>query len=112
MKRIHYASGSLLTGDDIADVLVRFAAALAHNNDAAEVRAPAVTEGGGKDDVLLLLGPSSQMLAEHEEYGGAELHDERFVAEFEHKIAALGPQRATYVEHGTDELPDTDFDLM
>ena len=45
MKRIHYASGSLLTGDDIADVIVRFAAALAHNNGAAEVRAPAVVDG-------------------------------------------------------------------
>lgn len=112
MKRIHYASGSLLTGDDIADVLVRFAAALAQNNSAAEVHAPAVVEGGGTGEVLLLLGPSSQMLAEQEEYGGNELHDESFVAEFEHRIAALGPQRASYVENGTDQVPDVDFDLL
>ena len=112
MKRIHYASGSLLTGDDIADVLVRFAAALAHNNDAAEVHAPAVIDGGETGEVLRLLGPASPILAEDEEFAGDELRDERFIAEFEGKIAALGPQRATYVEHGTDDLPDLDFDLL
>jgi hypothetical protein len=112
MKRIHYASGSLLTGDDIADVLVRFAAALAHSNGAAEVRAPVVRDDGGRGEVLLLLGPASQMLAEAETYTGAELRDEPFVAEFEHRIASLGPQRATFVENGTEDLPDVDFDLL
>lgn len=112
MKRIHYASGSLLTGDDIADVIVRFAAALAQNNAAAEVRAPVVVDGGSTGEVLLLLGPASQMLAEDAEYSGSELHDQPFVEEFEHRIAALAPQRATYVEHGTDDIPDVDLDLL
>ncbi|MFF9564516.1 hypothetical protein ACF1AJ_14315 [Leifsonia sp. NPDC014704] len=112
MKRIHYASGSLLTGDEIADVIVRFAAALAKNNSAAEVRAPAVLDGGSTGEVLLLLGPASQMLAEDAEFSGAELRDEPFVEEFEHRIAALAPQRATFVEHGTDEIPDVDLDLL
>ena len=112
MKRIHYASGSLLTGDDIADVIVRFAAALAHNNAAAEVHAPAVVDGGGTGEVLLLLGPASQMLAEDEEFGGQELRDEPFVAEFEQRIAALGPYRATYVENGTEDVDDLDIDLL
>lgn len=112
MKRIHYASGSLLTGDDIADVIVRFAAALAHNNGAAEVRAPAVVDGGARGKVLLLLGPASQMLAEDEAFEGDELRDEPFVAEFEQRIAALGPQRATYVENGTEDVTDLDIDLL
>ncbi|GAA2051653.1 hypothetical protein [Leifsonia soli] len=112
MKRIHYASGSLLTGDDIADVIVRFAAALAQNNAAAEIHAPVVVDSGGTGEVLLLLGPASQMLAEDAEYSGAELRDESFVAEFEHRIAALAPQRATFVEHGTEDIPDVDLDLL
>ena len=112
MKRIHYASGSLLTGDDIADVLVRFAAALAHRKDAAEVRAPAVVDGGQTGEVLMLLGPASQILAEDEEFDGAELKDAEFVSEFEDKIAALAPVRATFVEHGTDDMPDLDYDLL
>ena len=112
MKRIHYASGSLLTGDDIADVLVRFAAALAHNNDAAEVRAPAIVEDGSRGEVLMLLGPASQILAEDEHYSGRELRDERFVAEFEGRIAAIGPRKGTFVEHGTEDLPGIDYDLL
>ncbi|MGO4534731.1 hypothetical protein [Leifsonia sp. 2MCAF36] len=112
MKRIHYASGSLLTGDDIADVLVRYAAALAHNNDSAEVHAPAIIEGGLTGEVLMLLGPASQILAENEPFVGEELRDEAFVEELEGRIAVLGPQRATFVEHGTEELPDVDFDLL
>jgi len=112
MKRIHYASGSLLTGDDIADVLMRFGAALAHNNAAAEVCAPAVVDGGSRGEVLLLLGPASQMLAEDEAFGGEELLDEPFVEEFEQRIAALGPRRATYVENGTEDVTDLDIDLL
>ncbi|MGH1526613.1 hypothetical protein ACRAWC_22440 [Leifsonia sp. L25] len=112
MKRIHYASGSLLTGDDIADVIVRFAAALAHNNEAAEVEAPAVLEDGRAGEVLLLLGPASQMMAEEEQYDGPELRDEGFVTAFEEKIAALGPRRATFVSNGTEDLPDMDYDLL
>jgi hypothetical protein len=112
MKRIHYASGSLLTGDAIADVIVRFAAALAHNNSASEVRAPVVADGGGTGEVLLLLGPASQILAEDEEYGGEELLDEPFVAEFERRIAALGPHRAAFVENGTEDVLDLDIDLL
>jgi hypothetical protein len=112
MKRIHYASGSLLTGDDIADVLVRFAAALAQNNDSTEVHAPAIVDDQRTGEVLMLLGPASQILVEDEHYAGEELRDEPFVAGVEAKIAALGPQRATYVEHGTEELPDVDFDLL
>jgi hypothetical protein len=112
MKRIHYASGSLLTGDDIADVLVRFAAALAHSNDSADVHAPAIVEDGSAGEVLLLLGPASQILVEDEHFAGAELRDEPFVNDLEGRIAALGPQRATFVEHGTEEMPDVDFDLL
>ena len=30
----------------------------------------------------------------------------------EAKISALGPQRATFVKNGTEDLPDVDFDLL
>src|SRR5439155_14780063 len=67
MKRIHYASGTLVTGDAIADVLMRYAASLAANNAAADVHAPALLESGQLGDVQLLLGPASQILAEDEQ---------------------------------------------
>ena len=102
MKRIHYASGSLLTGDKIADVLVGYAAALATNEAAAEVRAPALSADGTVGPVLLLLGPASQIMAEDEHSEHPEVEDAEFVAECEKQIAALGPRRAGYVTEGID----------
>ncbi len=112
MKRIHYASGSLLTGDEIADAVVRFAATLATNAAAAEVRAPAILDNGEVGEALLLLGPASQILAETETFDGAELHAAAFVADLDKRMHAFGPQRATFVRQGTDELEGLDFDLM
>lgn len=112
MKRIHYASGSLLTGDEIADAVVRFAATLARNAAAAEVRAPAILDNGEVGETLLLLGPASQILAETETFEGAELRSDDFVADLDKRMGAFGPQRATFVHQGTDDLDGLDFDLM
>ena len=112
MKRIHYASGSLLTGDAIADGLVRYAAALATNAAAAEVRAPAILDSGELGEAVMVLGPASQMLAETEVFDGPELSDADFVRELEERMAALGPRRATYVRRGTEGLDDLDVDLL
>lgn len=112
MKRIHYASGSLLTGDEIADAVVRFAATLATNAAAAEVRAPAILDTGKVGEALLLLGPASQILAETESYEGAELRSADFVAELDRRIAGFGPRRAAFVHQGTDEFEGLDIDLL
>jgi hypothetical protein len=112
MKRIHYASGSLLTGDAIADVLVRYAAALARAASAAEVRAPAILESGEVGEAVMLLGPASQILAESEPFAGPELRDEHFVHELDDRVSALGPRRATFVRSGTEGMDDLDVDLL
>jgi hypothetical protein len=112
MKRIHYAGGSLLTGDDIADALVRLAEALALNNRAAEIHAPALTDRHTVTDVTLLMGPASQMLAEAEPYDGDELEDRSFVEEMEARVRELAPQRAGFVQNGTDGLDDVDIDML
>ena len=110
MKRIHYASGSLLTGDAIADVLLRYAAALASNRTAAEVSAPAVAEAGDVTEVMLVLGPASQILAENAP-GIDELVDDEFVESLERKVAALGT-KAGFVTSGTEESDGLDLDLL
>ncbi len=112
MKRIHYASGSLLTGDTIADVLVRYAATLAKNEAAAEVQAPALSVNGTVRPVLLLLGPASQMLAEDEQSEHPDVEDAEFVAECEKQIAAMGPRRAGYVTDGIDDAAGIDLDYL
>lgn len=112
MKRIHYASGALLTGDEIADVIVRYAAALAHNDAAAEVIAPAMLETGETGEVSLLLGPASQILVERADYARDELRDEEFVAALQRKILELAPRRATFVQRGTEEAEAIDLDYL
>jgi len=112
MKRIHYASGTLVTGDAIADVLMRYAASLAANNSAADVHAPAILESGTVGDVQLLLGPASQILAEDEPGDRPELEDSEFVAQVEKRVAALGPQRAGFVEQGTEEAESLDIEYL
>ena len=109
---MHYASGSMLTGDAIADVLVRYAAALATSASAAEVHAPTIVESGEPGETTLLLGPASQILTEHEPFDGAELRDDAFVHDLDERIARLGTPRATFVQRGTDDVDDIDVDLL
>ena len=112
MKRIHYASGSVLTGDAIADVLVKYAAALATNTAAAEVHAPAILEDGEVGEIVMLLGPASQIMAETEHFDGPELLDDDFVNGLDDRVAALGPRRATFVRLGTESMDDYDVDML
>ncbi|WP_431278732.1 hypothetical protein [Leifsonia poae] len=111
MKRIHYASGTLVTGDDIADVLVRYAAVLAENGGAAEVSAPVVVGDGQVGRALLLLGPASQILAE-DAPDTAELEDAEFVAEVGRSIAALGTPQAGFVKPDPDNTEAIDLDYL
>jgi hypothetical protein len=112
MKRIHYASGSLVTGDKIADVLLSYAAVLATNEAAAEVRAPALSGDGTVGSVLLLLGPASQMMAEDEQSEHPDVEDAEFVAACEKQMAAMGPRRAGYVTEGIDDAGGIDLDYL
>lgn len=112
MKRIHYASGAVLTGDAIAEALVQYAAALATSNAAAEVHAPIRLDTGEDGEAVMLLGPASQILAEQEPSTAAELTDTAFVSDIEERIAALGPMKAGYVRNGTEEFDDLDPDLL
>jgi hypothetical protein len=112
MKRIHYASGSLLTGDAVAEALVGYAAALAANKTAAEVHAPAVLDSGQRGEVLLLLGPASQILAEDEADQADELLAPEFVADLEQRTRELGPLKADFVQSGTDDVDGMDLDFL
>jgi len=112
MKRIHYASGTLVTGDAIADVLMRYAASLAANNSAADVHAPALLDSGEIGDVQMVLGPASQILAEDAPGDHPELEDAEFVELYEKKVAALAPRRAEFVGQGVEESESLDIDYL
>lgn len=94
MKTIHYAGGTVLTNDDIADAVVDYAAALAKRETSAELTIPAILEDGSRSEASLLLGPASQIVAKPAVDPVGELVDAALVDEITHKTAALGPIRA------------------
>jgi hypothetical protein len=63
MKRILYANGSVLTGNDIATSVVRYAAALARAKSADTVQIPTIRDDR-QTTVEMLIGPSSQLMIE------------------------------------------------
>ena len=88
MRRIHYAEGSVLTGDDIAAAVLEYARMLASTATAATVEIPVRRD----EDVRvarLLLGPSSQMLVEDEPEDADEIVDEALVAELSDRSRRL-----------------------
>jgi hypothetical protein len=93
VRRIHYAGGTLVTGDAIADVVLRYAEALARQSAAEEMRVPCLSPSGVRDEALLLVGPASQLMATKED-GTDDLQDEEFVQRYEAAIRALGPRAA------------------
>jgi len=70
----------LLTGSDIADAIVDYAAALAAGRSAASVDIPVRTADGGVGRAHLLVGPASQLVTEPVESEFDELVDEALVA--------------------------------
>jgi hypothetical protein len=62
MKRIYYASGSVLTGDRMADTVVSYAAALASRELSDTVDIPIALPDGEVARAQLLIGPASQLV--------------------------------------------------
>ncbi len=94
MKRVLYAGGSFLTGDGIADALLDYAAELANAGKAAKVEVPALDLEQRPERVLLLIGPSSQLLAEPVSVG-QEIDDETFTTELRRKTRVLQSKLGT-----------------
>ncbi|MEO8261448.1 MAG: hypothetical protein ABI566_02665 [Pseudolysinimonas sp.] len=79
MKKVSYAGGSFVSGDRIVDAVVRFAAANANAERAAEIEVPATDVDGQPYRIGIVLGPSSQLFYEPT-HSTEELVDEEFVA--------------------------------
>jgi hypothetical protein len=113
MERIHYAGGALLTGTDIADAIVDYAAALAGRSAAASVDIPVRTATGGVARASLLIGPASQLVTEVVESEFDELVDEDLVMRLRTATAALMSTRPLVGGTATDEeIDDADTDEL
>jgi len=63
VKRIYYSSGSVLTGDYIADAILDLAQVVASRNSTASVKIPVILPDGDTGHAKLLISPVSPMLA-------------------------------------------------
>ena len=100
MKRIYYASGSLVTGDRIADALVRYAEVLAMRDASDTVDIPIALQSGAAGRAQLLIGPASQLVVVPEEGAAEIVEDEATIEEFQHRSALLSSPRPTVSMRG------------
>ncbi|MFU8948039.1 hypothetical protein ACLRGF_15055 [Mycetocola zhadangensis] len=89
MERIHYATGSILTGTEIARALVDYAEALAKVGSSASVDIPARHPDGSIGRANFLVGPASQLVSETEDSDLPELTDPEVVEHLRRLIVLL-----------------------
>jgi len=110
MKHITFADKSLLAGDELADVLVDYAATLADNNRADSVTFSAIGADGDEVEATYLLNSGTNLVIETSNTTLPEPENSAVVHYMQQRIDALRypktvqPQEPT----GTD-LPDFDF---
>lgn len=105
MKRIHYTSGSVLTGDEAADTLLEYAAALARNGTADTVVLNTVPTVQGEQTTRFLVGPASELVASGEQTLEAEPDNSEAIAYMKRQIARIDGKHST----GRQLLDGVDF---
>lgn len=80
MKLVIYAGSEYLTGDEIAEALMAYSAALGATGNAERVTIPIRERDGADSTAEFLLGPASQIVVKPVETGDDELVDEYTVA--------------------------------
>jgi len=105
VKKVIYSDSSQIVGDEVADVLLEFAAALARNQAAEPITFRALGPTG-EEDASFLLGPASQIAVEEAD-GGDEPDNSAAIAFMRGRIAELGGSAARpQPERHTDPAMD------
>lgn len=89
MKKVIYSDSSQLVGDEVAGVLLEYAAALASRQAAEAVTFRTVSTSRGEGDASFLLGPASQIAVEEAD-DGEEPDNTEAIAFMRRRIAELG----------------------
>jgi hypothetical protein len=113
MKLIHYAGDELVTGDSIADAVLRYAAALAETEGSLALDIPVQFPDGRVAAATMLIGPASQLVAVPHDTEFDEIVDDELVAKIEASILALSnahPQTVSAKAADTWEQP-ADWEL-
>ena len=107
---IMYAGETLMTGDDIAEALLNYSAALAESGSASTVEIPTIRDDGTRSTAKVLVGPASQIVATPVESSFDELQDVGVVSRLSALTAELKPVQS-YQRSASNEVPDWLEDL-
>ena len=107
---IVYAGEELMTGDDIAQALLKYSEALAERGSAATVEIPTLSDDGTRSTVTVLVGPASQIVARPAESSYDELLDPAVVEHLTALTTELRPGRSVPSSMSRD-VPDWVEDL-
>jgi hypothetical protein len=108
MRKIYYAGGAVLTGDQTCKAVLRLARALAMKNQSDIIEFPIVEEGGQVMTAHLLIGPASQISSVPVSGALDEPNDVEVIAELERRTRELQPSRPVWDEEMRD-VPDLDI---
>ena len=103
---IVYAGETLMTGDEIADALLKYSAALAESGSASTVEIPTIRHDGTRATVKVLVGPASQIVASPVESSFEELRDDHVVSRLSAMTAELRPVRTYQPPASSADVPD------
>ncbi len=107
---IVYAGEELMTGDEIAQALLKYSQALAEKGSASTVEIPILSDDGTRSTATVLVGPASQIVARPVESSFAELRDPRVVEQLAALTSDLRPGPSV-PSPMSSELPDWVEDL-
>ena len=94
MRRVYYASGSVLTADAIATAVLEYAETLAKDGRADIVEIPVVLPSGSTGTAVMLLGPASQLASVTEESHLQPPRDDELLDDLRRRAARLDGSRA------------------
>ncbi|SFR92380.1 hypothetical protein SAMN04487846_0641 [Microbacterium sp. cf046] len=97
-----YAGTRLMTGDEIADAVLEYCAALAEVGTAETVEIPVLTDEGVRASARLLVGPASQIVAEDVETSFDELVDSDVVSLLRSRTQSHRPVAASMPRDADD----------
>jgi hypothetical protein len=107
MRRLHYASGHVITADAVCKATLRYARALAEAHTSDIVTIPVLIEGGTVASAHLLIGPASQLYSTPVFEAIDEFPADDVVEDLERRTARLQPSRPEWPDE-MEDVPTVD----
>jgi hypothetical protein len=107
MRRLHYASGHVITADAVCKATLRYARALAEEHTSDIVTIPVLIEDGTIAQAHLLIGPASQLYSTPVFETTGEFPSSGVVEDLERRTTRLQPSRPEWPDE-MEDVPTVD----